>query len=229
MRQLKERFHEVLLVLKPMSWKSRMEHIFTYYKWIFVAILSLAVVISIGVNALSRHLNPPIYRGAAVGVQLTSAAEDSLTEQLQIHLGGTASRREAVLRQVPFYALDDPKAASTNQAAYYQLSALVTGQELEYVIMDENAWSLLKDGYFFADLQKLLPQEAFLQIKPYVQWVQDEDTGISVPLGIDISHSNFAKAHIPLDGPIFLAFPGNTDNNHLTKDFIDYLLQYTNE
>lgn len=229
MRKLKERFREVLLVLKPMSWKARMEHIFTYYKWIFVAILCLAIVISIGANALCRHLNPPIYRGAVVGVALTPAAEDCLTMQLQTHLRGAENRREAVLRQIPFYALDDPKAASTNQAAYYQLSALVAGQELEYMIMDENAWSLLKDGYFFEDLQKLLPQETLSQLKPYLQQVRDKETGQSVSLGIDISHLDFAKAHIPLDGPIFLAFPGNTDNSHLTKDFIDYLLQYTNE
>lgn len=229
MKQLKERFREVLQVLKPMSWRARIEHIFTYYKWIFVAIIGVAVLISIGVNALSRYLNPPIYRGAAVGVTLTQQAEDCLTQQLRVYLDGADTRREAVLRQVPFYALDDPKAASTNQAAYYQLSALVAGQELEYVIMDENAWSLLKDGYFFEDLENLLPQETISRLQPYIQWAQDKESGQTLALGIDISHLDFVKENILSDGPVYLAFPGNTDNSHLTNSFIDYLIQYTSK
>lgn len=228
MKTLTERIRTFIQVLKPMSWKARVDHIFTYYKWIFVAFFCLLVAISIGVNAIVRHLNPPLYRGAAVGVQLTEQATDYLTQHLQEKLDSKDTQREAILRQISFLALDDPQAASTNQAAYYQLTALIAGQELEYAIMDENAWSLLKDGYFFADLQALLPPEELTRLQPYLQWVPEKETGKEAAIAIDISHLDFVKKHIKSPGSIYLAFPGNTENNHFTQAFIQHLWQFVN-
>ena len=227
MKTPKESFRAFIEVLKPMNWKDRLDHIFTYYKWIFVALLCLVVAVSIGVNAISRHLNPPLYRGAVVGVQLTDQADDYLTRQLQEKLGGAYTRQNAVLRHFPFLALDDPQAASTNQATYYQLTALVVGQELEYVIMDENAWSLLKDGHFFTDLQTLLPQEELTRLQPDLQWVLDAEAEKETALGIDITDSGFAKKHLKDQGPIYLAFSGNTKNTGYTQAFLQHLWAYT--
>lgn len=220
---MKERFRAVIQTLKSMSWKERIVHIFTYYKWIFVAFLCLIIVISISINAISRYLNPPLYRGAVVGALYTEQTEAYLTTQLQEALDGKDTDREAVLRQISFLPLDDPNGVSTNQAAYYQLTTLVSGQELEYVIMDEHAWSLLKDGYFFADLEALLDAEALAQLKPLLQWVSDTETGKENALAIDITDSDFAKTYLRSQGKLYLAFPGNTDNLSYTRPFLQYL------
>ncbi len=228
MKSLKTRFQNFLQVLKPMSWEQRIDHIFTYYKFVFVGLLCLLVVISIGVNAISRSKNPPLYRGALIGLNMTDPAKAYLTDDLQVFLDGADSKRTVVLREIGFMDIMDPQSMEVNQAAYYQITALISGQELEYCLMDEHAWDLLKDGTFFADLQTLLPQDIFTQLEPYIQWVQDPKTGTSVALGIDISHLPLIAENTLGDTPVYLAFPGNTENSALNDRFIAHLCQWNN-
>ena len=88
---------------------------------------------------------------------------------------------------------------------------------------NEHAWSLLKDGYFFADLETLLDAEELAQLKPLLQWVSDTETGKENALAIDITDSDFAKTYLRSQGKLYLAFPGNTDNLSYTRPFLQYL------
>ena len=215
-------------VLKPMRWKQRIDHIFTYYKSIFVAIFCLLVVISIGVNACRRNANPPLYRGALIGFNLPDRAKNYLTDDLQTVLDGADSKRPVILREFAFRDIEDPQSIKVNQTSYYQITTLISGQELEYALLDEHSWELLKDGFFFADLQTLLPQSQIARLAPYLQYVKDPETGESVALGIDISHLPFIKQNTLGDTPVYLAFPGNTQNNDFHAQFIAHLEQWNN-
>lgn len=228
MKTLKKRFLDFLQVLKPMSWKQRIDHIFTYYKSIFLVAACLLIAISIGVNAINRNLNPPLYRGALIGVNMPEPAKTYLTDELQLFLDGANSKRDVILREIEFMDIMDDQSMSTNQAAYYQITTLVSGKELEYALMDKHAWGLLKDGFFFTDLQTLLPQDIFTQLAPYIQWATNTETGVSVALAIDVSHLPLIKENTSGDTPVYLAFPGNTENNHFTQAFIQHLWQFTN-
>ena len=159
MLNIKSRFQNFVNTLKPMSWKQRLDHLITYYKPVLIGVCILVILISIGANAVKRSMYPPLCRGAVVGVTATDSLRTYLSDDLQVFLDGPDSKRQTVLKEIPFMDITLPDSMATNQTAYYQLTALVSGQELDYALLDTHAWDLFKDGYFFADIRTVLPQD----------------------------------------------------------------------
>ena len=225
MQKIKNSFQHFLQVLKPMSWKERLDHIFTYYKPALVGILAFVVLISIGVNAMQRKMNPPLYRGALVGVSINTSGNTFLTEELKTYLGASESKRTVVLRNISIADKDNPQASVDEQNAYYQLSTLIGGQELEYALLDQDAWKILGSVIFFADLREILPQEQLQQFENQLQWVEDNQIGANVPIGIDVTDLPGIKEIATENTRIYLAFPGNTENTSFNTEFLKYISQ----
>lgn len=208
-----------------MSWRERIDHIFTYYKPAMVGILAFLVVISLGVNAIQQKLNPPLYSGVLIGLSTNETTRSYLTEELKDYFAAPQSKRAVVLKEIPIANKEDPQSSIDNQNAYTQLAALVSGKDLEYALMDEDAWALLKAGYFFADLREFLSPEQIQQFSSQMQWVEDRDTGASVPLGLEVSSLPGIQRIVSENTRVYLAFPANTENIPLNAEFLKYLSQ----
>ena len=218
--------HEFIATLRPMSWRDRIDHIWTYYKEI---ILIGAVVIILLASIVGNALKPRLevrMSGYLANITLSEDGSAYLKEDYLSHLGGSADSQTVILNSTVFGG----EGYLTNMEANYNAALApvlqVTAQEVDYMLLDEVALEFYLNKAFFMDLRQLLNEEELKQLElTYYQPVDidEKPVGESYPVAVDITGTAFAQGCAKDAKKVYFVVVANGPNKDDIRNFWEYL------
>lgn len=206
--------------MKGMTGGEKLDYLWTYYKWVLVVAAFAAVVLSMVVTGIVNNSKDILYSGAVVNLITTNEGQTCLTDDLHTALGGV-SKQEVELFPVFFQNLQNASDVEVSSYTAMQIVTKVAAQELDYVIMDEAAFSLYENHNIFMPLDTLFPEMVWDENAIYHE--SEEGT---YPIAIDVSNTDFAQKGIIGAEKVYIAFPGNTQRTEQNAVFLEYLLNW---
>lgn len=225
-------FREFIATLRPMTWRERMDHIWTYYKEI---ILIAAVVIILLSSIVSNALKPRLevrMAGYLANITLSEDGSAYLKEDYLSHLGGSADSQTVVLSSTYFGGEDYLTNMEANYNAALAPVLQVTAQEVDYMLLDEIALEFYLSKAFFMDLRQLLNEEELQQLElTYYQPVDidEKPVGESYPVAVDITGTAFAQGCAKDAKKVYFVAVANGPNKDDIRNFWEYLNSWTEE
>lgn len=217
---------EFIATLRPMSWRDRIDHIWTYYKEI---ILIGAVVIILVASILGNALKPRLevrMSGYLANITLSENGSAYLKEDYLSHLGGSADSQTVILNSTVFGG----EGYLTNMEANYNAALApvlqVTAQEVDYMLLDEVALEFYLNKAFFMDLRQLLNEEELKQLElTYYQPmdIDEKPVGESYPVAVDITGTAFAQGCAKDAKKVYFVAVANGPNKDDIRNFWEYL------
>ena len=217
---------EFIATLRPMSWRDRIDHIWTYYKEI---ILIGAVVIILVASILGNALKPRLevrMSGYLANITLSENGSAYLKEDYLSHLGGSADSQTVILNSTVFGGEGYLTSMEANYNAALAPVLQVTAQEVDYMLLDEVALEFYMNKAFFMDLRQLLNEEELKQLElTYYQPVDidEKPVGESYPVAVDITGTAFAQGCAKDAKKVYFVAVANGPNKDDIRNFWEYL------
>ena len=208
--------------LAAMSWKQRIDHLWTYYKWVLGVLIGIIMIISIVITAISAKQIDVLFGGMTANLDLSDDAQIYLSEGLE-ELLVTKDKQKVQLDMTGFGDLLDPEMAEYNYNSALQVIALVSARELDYVMMDQPALSFFVTQDIFADLNEVLTPQQLEKFEGRIVYAEPPE-GERYPIALDLRDTAFA-ADSQLE-EAYIGFPGNTERAYTASQFLDYLLSW---
>lgn len=220
MKTLREGLQELSNALKPMNWKERIVHLWTYYKWVGFTVLVVAAGISIVYGAITAK--DPLFSGATVNLVLTEDAQAYITDSWKDRLSDDSEEAVELIQMV-----DSDDTVMLGQDAVntsLQISIMISAGELDYVLMDKAFLEKYAGMEAFSDLREILTEAQLEQLGSRVYNYAGDTSGY--PMAVDISDTAFVQNCMAYVGAVYIAFPGNTERTELADDFLEYVLSW---
>ena len=217
---------ELKEILKPMTWKDRVEYLWTYYKIVLAALLGVAVLISIVVSSIQSKQIKTLYSGMLVSVHMEQEDRDAVVEDLTALFEGDGKKQVVELLDVTYIPGDDPANLEMNNAAAMKITLMVAAESLDYILVDGVTYEELVRHSPYQDLRNVLSQAQQDQLKDFIIWKEANEEMPSYPMALDVSHTEFVKTLAPYEEEVFLVFVGNTENGSRDQAFVDYILNW---
>ena len=155
---------------RRMSLSEKLDYLYTYYKLpILLACIAL-FLLGAGIYHLFTQKDVRLYL-ACVNVSISSSLEEDLNGGFISSVGGNPNKEEVLINQA-LYLSQDP-AAENHQYEYasqMKIMAAIASQQLDVVLMNQEAYDILSQAGYLRDLQAFLAQDSDLYqaVKPYL-------------------------------------------------------------
>lgn len=215
--------------LKPMTFRQKVDHIWTYYKSMVIVLVLIVMGFSLVVTAATNKSTKILISGVSVNVELSEDAKTYLREGYYEKIGTGSS-----MEKVNFYDVLLENLATTNdyEANYYTLMSLIalgSAKELDYLLVDETALKMFIQEEMLLDLTDIYTQEKLDGMGKLVIYARNGDTNVSTPIAFDVTQTEFIKKNTNTSGPIYLAFMISTDREETCADLYEYILAWKPE
>lgn len=215
--------------LKPMTWKQRIDHIWTYYKehMFFAGIILMVIIAMIGsaVNAGKEVL----INGIMVNISITQEGYNYLEGDYFEDLNGNKRTQAVRLNYANFSSLEDATYAEENYSAAMKLVGLVSGGHLDYIILDQFGMEFYIAQEVYLDLREFFSQEELDALGDRVIYAMEEGATERVPYAVDISELAFVKDTISKEKKTYFALSGNNPKLDMCRDVWDRLHAWKSE
>lgn len=212
-RNLRKHFAKEKVHMKDMTFKEKMDHIWSYYKeYMFVALMIVLIIVMVVASFLNSDTK--YYTcGIMSNVELSVEGHDYLTDVF-FHevLGHPKGEIFLASSELPVYEMTVTD-TTDRYNAYMTVSSQIESKTLDYMLMDEFSFSFYTEDQIYLNLNEVLSPED-------LQWLYEEKRIIQTrsdmesqgtPHGIDISGLPFGQDCLLSDGPCYLVFIRNSD------------------
>lgn len=209
-----------------MSKKEKLEYLKDYYLKITLIIVAvIGCIVSIIITAAINLNTERIIYGVAVNVNLSNKGTRYVKEDF-FELNKTGGRQDIDFSCVTITNSAESKEAEASYYASQRLIAQVSAKQVDYMLLDETAFQFGAAQEFYMDLNDFLSKEEFEKWKDKIVYVQEENSDIMYPTGIDITDTKFIKDNCKKSDKVFIAFAANAPNKEKAHEFFNYLLEY---
>lgn len=220
---IKEQWQKLKNELKDMTPKEKLEHLWTYYKWVLGVLAGMVFVIAVIVVSITSLGQELLLSGAIINVDVDPDGYVMLQDGFFEHIGGREDDEIVELRnlqfQNPFTTTDQTYAMDIHESVV----SLVAADGLDYIMLDELAMEFFLDPGLLMDLRQLFTQQQLEDMGSAVIWLQMEDTYELIPIAIDIADTVFYQEHMETDKRICLAFTVTTPRQDACMAFWYYI------
>jgi hypothetical protein len=201
-------------LMKSMTWKERIQHIFYYYaKYALLAAFLIFMCVSTAWDILTPDPEV-ILSGTTIKVNLSQEMEQKLTDGAFEAMGGTNRKKQTVTLEPTVVGPMDLSINSTIQTRFF-------AGDYHYVIFNDLGLEILKQAQVVPNLENILSEEQLAQWKDrlYIE----ERSGI--PMAIDITGTALAK-ECTYDGEVlYITFPVIVEKRAAIEPFMTYLTE----
>lgn len=219
--------------LAPMTWRERIDYLWTYYKT--TAIITFIFVFLIGYMLFGMLTSKEILLGGIhANVELTDAGISQITTEFFGQRGGNANKEEVSTLDVALTPIKDDEYFEMN---YYYLQAVISrvgAQQVDYILADKIALRIFMTQDIYMDLRELFTKEQLAEMEERLIYFQPADenekpTQEKYPVAVDISGLPFLVEFCDSKEPIYFSAAANAPNLEELKAFWDYLNTWGHE
>lgn len=235
-------FKELKEDLKPMSFKEKVDHLWTYYKSYVIGVLIVVMIIAMTVTAFINASKKIRVSGMLANVYMTQEGFDYLTKDYFKVLGCKKDKEIVELQSTNFISLADPTSGEDNNYAAQKLILQVSSGDMDYAIVDGLALDFYKTQQVFSDLREVFPEETMKELAEkdmlwYVMVVPDDvdldnleidpETAERIPIGIKLKDLPFNRDAMHNGDYYFCATSHNPDKEVIVAVW-EYILDWEN-
>ncbi len=212
--------------LSHMTYKEKLEHIWTYYKWVIPVMLVVIMLVSILAASITNLSKVTMMGGISVNVQLSDDGKAYLVEDYKEYMGLTSKRQSVVLSETYIQKAANAIDYTDNYYALMSLLALCSNEEVDYLILDEEAFEVLLVQGAFLDLTKVYTQEELDAMGDLVIHFRDSESNEVTAVALDITNTAFIQDNTNESGKVFFAYVANSPRVEQCRDLYQYLLNW---
>lgn len=210
--------------LKPMTFRQKLVHIWTYYKSALVVLLVIIMGYSLMCTIITNKSTKLLLGGISVNVDLSDAAEDYLGDAYLKKIGTGKSGEAVNFQETTLEALATTKNYEDNYYNLMSIAAWGSAKKLDYMILDDIAMKELIREEALLDLREIFTQEELDAIGDMVVFLTLDEG--KVPIAIQLTHTEFIKQNTKVKGVVCLAFSAATDREEACKAVYEYILAW---
>lgn len=228
-RNLKQHFINLRENLKEMTFKEKVDHIWTYYKWHFLVIVCVGAIL-IGLLYGIFAPRPKLHIGGVqCNMELSTEGFDYLNKVFQQDVLGE-KKGKTELRTFWFYGEYTVDAMTDTYKAHSSVTAYVENKQLDYMLTDMYSFKYFAGDRLLLDLRKVLSDEelAELDAQGLILYEDALDGGEPVPRAINIVDTPFIKENSDAT-ECYLVFIRNTPRIENCKKLWQHIKNYGGE
>lgn len=212
-KKLKAHFKKLRADLKPMTFKEKLDHLWSYYKEVLLVAGLVVLTICVMVSSIINMNTETLAYGVLGNVSCSAKGYSYLTEDYFAQITQNPKREQVVLDSIAF---EDPALAEDtdmNYQASMRLIALVSAKMVDYMFLDHYTMEFYISDDFYMDLRDLLSQEELEALESDFIYAQPETFDEMFPVAIDVTELPYVKENIRTgdeDTRVYLAFAANT-------------------
>lgn len=209
--------------LKPMTWKERIEHIFSYYEeLVFVFAMILAVVIIVGVS-VSRNDKQAVFGGAFANVDINKIGYSYLTDGYMASVGADPETQYVDLSSTAFKEVTQVSELDVSYNAAMKPIAKIEEGVLDFLVMNEDAMEFYMTQYALMDLTEVFTKDQLAAMEDDLIYVYLEVEAIRYPIAIEVTDMPFFKDCADVTNPVYFGFTGHKEDQAEYQAFWTYL------
>lgn len=228
-------FKELREDMKKMTFREKVDHLWTYYKEYLLIVFLVVLVVSFTVSMLVNTNKKTLLSGMMVNITISQRGYNYLSQDYHTYLDADPKWEVVQLDYTNFSSLADPTSSEDNYAASMLLIARVSGQMLDYALLDQFALEFYVNQDVFLDLQEFFTPEELEAMGTRVWWarpepedgyeVEDYEDGELDPwvVAVDLAELPFFQAHCPEEEHIYFAMSGNNPDMEGVRAFLEYV------
>ena len=209
---------KLLADLKPMNWKQRIDHIWTYYKEVMFlcgfGIVILCAIFGSLINANREILSS----GMLVNIAIEQKGFDYLSTEYFEDLGAKEGKQIVELDYANFSDLEDLTKYEENYNATMVLVGLVSAKRLDFMILDQTGMEFYIPQEVYMDLTQFFTAEELEALGDKLIYAREEEETEPMPVAVDISDLDYVKDNITTEGKIYFALSGSTQRMETCRD-----------
>ena len=206
--------------LEPMTFQQKVEHIWMYYKYYLVVVFLVGFTLSITATMLVSRSREILVSGIMVNIYMEQEGFNYLTQDYLEDLGGKEGHQVVELTSVNF---GDPFDPADGENSYYSsqiLTARVSGQMLDYMLLDKFGFEYYVAQEVYLDLRQVLTEEEIARLDEAgkVVYIMEAETEERIPAAVIITDTQFVKDNMHMEGDTYFALSGSTQRKEMCRD-----------
>ena len=228
--KLKANLRKLKADLKSMTFKEKVDHLWTYYKWVAVVLCVIVVIIMITVSSIRMANQETLISGMLINTDVSLDGYKYLTDDYFAYRNGVEDDQTVKLSSVAF---QDPFTTTEIDYAYTavaKFTAEMADRDLDYVLTDAVGLEhccIANQALF--DLRDILTEEELAEFAAagdliYAQ-IENEDGELedTVPIAVNMRNMAFSEVYIQSEYDIYFGFIDNTLRLDACRDLWAYL------
>lgn len=224
----KKEWNKLKQQLKPMTWKERIDHLWTYYKeylWIAaVVLILLGAMISSAIN-LSKNV---VVTGMMVNFTIDQKGVNYLSEDYAEKIDADPFWDVVKVEYTVFDPLSDQSASEQNYYAAMTVVAEVSAEKLDYILLDKPGMEFYIAQDVYLDLTEFFTQEELdtFAKEDRLIYAQEEGSDHKWIVAVDITDTAFVQDNVTSEGPIYFALSGSTKKLDTCRDIWEHIHEW---
>jgi len=219
-----QRFQKLKQTLAPMTMRQRLDHLWTYYKGVLGVMVFLGLFAHIVATGIINANMETLISGLFINVDISFEGSTYVTDDYFAKLEGVEGEQLVAVSYSYFGELTSTQEVEYSYNAAMKTIAMVTGEQLDYIVTDDVGLDFYIGYDFFMDLRE------FFTAEEMKQWESDviyfEPVGEEMyPVAIKLNDTAFAKKYLGANQKTcYLCFIANTPRPEQCRDFWEYLM-----
>ena len=224
-----QRLKKLKVDLKPMTFRQKVDHVWTYFKGaILITLISLIVVGSLGYHMLKPE-KELLMGGICVSTYLNEEGVAYLGDAYFQKLQGNPKKQEV---QMYFRSFGDFSVSTQDYEAFQSITTMMHAKMIDYLLVDDDRLQPFIGYEALMDLREIFTAEELALLgEDKIQYAQKADDngnliGERFPVAINVTDLPFIQECRQYEQNIFLCFAANAPNKDSLRDLWQYLLDW---
>lgn len=229
---------ELMEDLKPMTFGEKVDHLWTYYKEYLLVVFLVVVFIAFTTTAIVNSNRKSMLSGMIINISMSQKGYNYLTEDYRDYLGGDPFWDVVQLDPINFSSLADPTSSEDNYTTSMLLIARISGQMLDYALIDQFALEFYMTQDVFLDLTEFFTPEEMERLGERVIWAQPEPEDDADPedyeegeldawaIAVDVTDLPFFQDNCGEEEKIYFTIAGNEPDMEGVRNLLDYIMAW---
>lgn len=223
MPTIKDRIDKLRKDMEPMTFREKVDHLWTYYYWVLIVLALALMIVCIVASSVKNLSTEVLISGVFVNADIGLDGRSYLDEQYFEKLGGITDEQKIVLTDINF---QDPNTTEEIEFTYHatiRLIAMLSAEEVDYMVMDKLGLEYYLGQDIFADLNELFSKEELDLWKDDLIYLTYDETGETIPVAINIRNTAFGQKYLMTGKEQYICFAANTPRPDACKLLWEYL------
>ena len=214
--------------LSKMTFKEKLNHLWTYYKGSLVILAIIIALCSIITSSCRARNTETILAGISINVMLSDEGQSYVKDEYY-ELTKTEGLQQVIYKET----LQDDFATTKNlEQSYMELMSLIAlgvSEELDYLLLDEIAMKNLIAHDIYMDLRDFFSEEEMEAFGDNVVWAQigDEEESKYIPIAVKVEHIPFIAENTKNLADTYFAVVITSPRKEACRDFWEYINAWT--
>lgn len=211
--------------LKPMTWKERIDHLWTYYKeWVWIGAV-VVILVSAMISSAFNMAKDVLVTGMMVNITIDQTGYNYLSTDYAEKIDADDFWEEVRLEYTAFGTMTDQSNTEQNYYAAMTVVAEVSAEKLDYIILDKPGMEFYITQGVYMDLREFFTEEELSQFaqENRLIYAQEEGSDDKWVVAVDITDTAFVQDNVTSEGPVYFALAGNTQNMDMCRDIWEHI------